>query len=101
MADQSQVYIIPPPPRPPREYSYDYGNQLNRWFNNLTELLNGIHYGRFNGLFLPIPNFPVTGYGLKPGEVFANAGILTVVREGDVWIGSLSITVSDGSVTVT
>lgn len=99
MADQSQVYIIPPPPRPPKEYSQDYGNQLNRWFDNLTELLNGIHYGRFNGLFLP-PPFATSGYGLKPGEVFANAGILTIVREGDVWIGSLSITVAAGSVTV-
>lgn len=93
--------IFPAPPRPPDgQWNADYGNQLNRWLQNTIDQLSGFTYGRFGGIMLA-PTFPTSGYGLRAGEVFANDGILTVVRTDDIWLGSFAIDVGLGSVTVT
>lgn len=87
------------PPRPPPEWSAEFGQQLLRWLQTLEQVLSGVSYGRFSGLFLP--GFPTSGYNLRAGEVFANNGVLTLVREDDIWAGGFAILVSVGSVTVT
>lgn len=85
------------PPRPPPEWTAEYGQQLLRWLQTVERVLSGVSYGRFSGLFLP--GLPTSGYNLRPGEVFANAGVLTVVREDDIWVGGFAISVDSGSVT--
>lgn len=96
----TRIVVLPPPPRPQSEFSFDFSNQLNRWLTQLQAIVQGIVYLRGSGLYLSPDSFPTTGYGLAPGEVFANNGILTWVREGDIWIGSLPISASLGTVTV-
>lgn len=97
----NQIPILPAPPRPPPSgWSQEYGNELNRWLTSISEILTGFTYGRFNGLFLAT-TFPTSGYGLRAGEVFANDGILTVVREDDIWAGGFAITTELGTLTVT
>ena len=94
------VPIFPAPPRPPASgWNESYGNELNRWLENVTRQLTGFTYGKFSGMMLAT-TFPTSGYGLRAGEVFANAGILTVVREDDIWIGSFAVTGSVGTITV-
>ena len=95
------VPIIPAPPRPPLTYSQSFGNEMNRWLQNLANAVTGIFYLRGNSLYLAPESMPTSGYGLRPGEVFANAGILTMVREDDIWIGSVHAEGSVGTITVT
>lgn len=100
MAGTPLIPIFPAPPRPPAQgWTPDYGNQLNRWLTNITDQLAGFTYGRFNGMLLA-ETFPTSGYGLRAGEVFANDGILTVVRPDDIWMGSFAVTASVGTLTV-
>lgn len=102
MVDASSVPIIPAPPRPPREgWTESYGNELNRWFADLTRLAFGFQYARLWGMYLAPGVFPTSGDGLKPGEVFSNDGILTLVREGDIWAGGFAVTAELGTLTVT
>lgn len=94
------IPIFPAPPRPPPQgWTPDYGNQLNRWLENVTNILSGFTYGRFSGMLLA-PTFPTSGYGLRAGEVFANDGILTVVRPDDIWAGGFTMSVGIGTLTV-
>lgn len=94
------IPIFPAPPRPPPGgWTPDYGNQLNRWLENVTAILSNFTYGRFSGMMLA-DTFPTSGYGLRAGEVFANDGVLTVVRPDDIWIGSFAVTGSVGTITV-
>ena len=100
MANTPLVPIFPAPPRPPASgWSESYGNELNRWLANVTDTLTGFTYGRFSGMLLA-DTFPTSGYGLRAGEVFANDGILTVVRPDDIWIGSFAVASSVGTITV-
>jgi hypothetical protein len=97
----NQIPIIPAPPRPPPSgWTSDYGNELNRWLTNVSEILTGFTYGRFSGIMLA-STFPTSGYGLRAGEVFANDGILTVVQEDDIWAGGFAVTMELGTLTVT
>ncbi len=100
MTETTRIIVLPPPPRPQPQFSYDYANQMNRWLTALQEQLQGVYYLRGGGLWLSPDSLPVSGYGLKPGEVFANDGILTMVRVGDVWAGGELVTVSVGDVVV-
>lgn len=95
------IPIFPAPPQPPAsgQWTPDYGRQLTRWLTTVTGLLSNFTYGRFNGMMLAT-TFPTSGYGLRAGEVFANAGILTVVRPDDIWIGSFAVTGAVGTITV-
>ncbi len=100
MTNTPLIPIFPAPPRPPASgWSESYGNELNRWLENVTKQLTGFTYGRFSGMMLA-DTFPTSGYGLRAGEVFANDGVLTVVREDDIWIGSFAVTGSVGTITV-
>lgn len=99
-AQTQLVPIFPAPPRPPPQgWTPDYGNQLNRWLENVTNTLTGFAYGRFSGMLLA-STFPTSGYGLRAGEVFANNGILTMVRVDDIWLGAFSVTGAVGTLTV-
>ncbi len=99
--ETTKLITLPAPPRPTEQFSFDWSNQLNRWLTQLQGQVFGIVYGRFSGLYLAPESFPTSGYGLKAGEVFANDGILTVVREGEIWAGSFSISAEIGDLTVT
>lgn len=100
MVDTPIIPIFPAPPRPPASgWNENYGNELNRWLENVTRQLTGFTYGRFSGMMLAT-TFPTSGYGLRAGEVFANDGVLTMVREDDIWIGSFAVTGSVGTITV-
>lgn len=96
-----QQSILPAPPRPPREVNLEWANQQARWLEGLYRWVSGTPHLTLSGLFFPPGSLATTGYGLKPGEVFSNDGILTIVREGDIWAGGFGITVSVGTVTVT
>jgi hypothetical protein len=103
MADSGTplIPIFPAPPRPPPQgWTPDYGNQLNRWLENITNQLSGFTYGRFNGMMLAT-TFPTSADGLRVGEVFTNGNVLTVVRANDAWVFGVSATTGLGSVTVT
>lgn len=99
---QQILPIFPAPPRPPPGgvWTLEYGNQLNRWLENVTNILSGFTYGRFSGILLA-DTFPTSGYGLRAGEVFANDGVLTVVRPDDIWAGGFLVTTGLGTLTVT
>ncbi len=100
MAMSNQIPIRPAPPRPPAELTQEWANELNRWLTGLSEAQAGFVYARLSGLFLAA-TFPTSGYGLRAGEVFANDGILTVVREDDIWLGSFAVSAELGTLTVT
>lgn len=93
--------LLPAPPRAPAQWTPDYANQLNRWLTNLEQTLQGIYLLRGAGLYLSTDSLPVSGYGLYPGTVFSNEGVLTIVRPDDIWAGSLAVETGLGSVTVT
>jgi hypothetical protein len=95
-----QPVIIPAPPRPPAGVEpQQYFNEMTRWLENFSRLVAGVHYLRGSGLYLP--ELDQSAYGLKAGEVWANAGILTWVREGDNGLTGVSATGSVGTLTVT
>lgn len=95
MANTPLIPIFPAPPRPGTP---DYGNQLDRWLRNVTDILGGFTYGRFSGMLWVGPTSPA---GLKTGEVFANGNVLTVVRLQDAWISpGVSATGAVGTITV-
>lgn len=94
----SKAPIQPAPPRAPDVFTAAWANQLTRWLQDQLRL-NEFPYLRGSGLYLL--NLPTSGYGLKPGEVFSNAGVLTIVREGDIWLGSVTSGAEMGSVAVT
>jgi len=100
MANTALISIFPAPPRPPASgWNENYGNELNRWLENVTNTLSGFTYGKFSGMLLA-DTFPTSGYGLRAGEVFANDGVLTMVRVDDIWMGSFAVTGSVGTITV-
>lgn len=90
--------IVPAPPRPPAAFNYEWANQLTRWLESQLRL-NQFPYLRGAGLYLL--DLPTSGYGLTPGEVFSNGGVLTIVRENDMWIGSQQISTAVGTLSVT
>lgn len=98
MVERAALPIAQVLPRPSAEYSVDYQNQLVRAIVQLQQLVTGIGYLRGSGLFLP--GLPIVGYGLRVGEVFSNHGVLTIVREGDIWLDTFSVSVEVGTVTV-
>jgi hypothetical protein len=99
MATNQQLIVLPAPPRYTGQDAGEYANQLNRWLDNLYRNVTGVTYLRGNGLYLP--GLPTVGYGLVVGEVFSNGGVLTIVREGDIWVDTFAVSCKVGSVTVT
>ena len=98
---QAVIAVLPAPPRPPAEYTYEFGMEMNRWLCHVAAMLTGTNYLRGGGLSLAPESFPTSGAGLKPGEVFSNDGVLTWVQVGDIWIGGLAIEAELGTLTVT
>lgn len=95
------VPIFPAPPRPPANgWTESYGNELNRWLENVTRQLTGFTYGRFSGMMLAT-TFPRGAYGLRVGEGYLNGRVLTFVLEGDVGLSTVYATGSVGTITVT
>lgn len=102
MATPQQLVILQAPPRyTPGQDAQDYANAVNLWLANLYRYLTGVVYLRGNGLFFPPPALPTSGYGLYPGEVFSNGGVLTIVGIDDIWAAGGAISAAVGSVTVT
>jgi len=100
MAIQTQDSILPAPPRYSGENTEQYQNALNRWLTDLDRRLNKeFHLLRGNSLFLV--GIPTSGYGLPPGYVFSNGGVLTIVTAGDIWAGGFDVAAAVGTVTVT
>lgn len=95
------VPVLPAAPRPSPVWTVEYGNQLYRWLAAVQQYFGGTPYLRGSGLFFPTGALPETGYNLAPGMVFSNAGVLTVVREDDIWAGPLTMNAAIGTVTVT
>lgn len=50
---------------------------------------------------LQLTDLPDTGDGLRVGDIFSNGGVLTIVRENDIFLGTVSSVVSLGELTVT
>lgn len=98
MAATNQLVVLPAPPRYTGQAPEDYANQMNRWLDSLYSYVTGLTYLRGNGLFLP--GLPMTGAGLRVGEVFSNGGVLTIVRASDIWIDTFAVTAYAGTVTV-
>lgn len=89
--------IQPGVPRAPDIFTRDWANQLTRWLENLQRV-GAFSLLRGSGIYLV--GLPSSGSGLKPGEVFSNGGVLTIVREGETWLGSVSTTTAIGTLTV-
>lgn len=101
MATQQQLIVLQAPPRYTGQDPTDYANAVNLWLANLYSYVTGVTYLRGNGLYFPPPSLPTSGYGLYPGEVFSNNGVLTLVAADAIWLGGLSASATVGSVTVT
>lgn len=101
MAAEPSPPTLPAAPRPSTNWTLEYGNQLYRWLTAFQQYYTNYPYLRGSGLYFLPDSLAETGYGLQPGMVFSNAGVLTVVREGDIWAGPLTATVALGTVTVT
>lgn len=91
--------IITAPPRVVTEPDRQWADNLVRWLERFVVEQRGA--GALRGGTLYLSNLPSNGFCLKAGEVFENNGILTIVRENDIWTGPLSTTVTAGAVTVT
>ncbi len=100
MAVVSQDSILPAPPRYTGQATEDYQNALNLWLVNLDRRLNKeFHLLRGSSLYLV--GTPTSGYGLPPGSVFSNGGVLTLVAASDIWAGGFGVAAAVGTVTVT
>ena len=69
--------VLKAPPRPRATYDEEYAKELYQWFLEVQAILNGVNYLRGGGLFLQ--TIPTSATGLKVGEVWSNAGVLTIV----------------------
>lgn len=103
MVNQNKAVILPQVPQPPRDgtWTAEYGRELTRWLLNFERIFTNPFYLRGNGLFFPDGALATSGYGLRVGEVFSNAGVLTVVRPDDIWAGGFAVTGAVGTITVT
>ena len=100
MAVASQASILPAPPRYSGENTEEYQNALKHWLTDLDRRINKeFHLLRGSSLFLV--GTPTSGYGLPPGSVFSNGGVLTLVSASDIWAGGFGVAASVGTVTVT
>jgi len=81
-------------PVAPREYDSNYVNQLAR---NLDRVIDEQRNPLTN-----IPNLPSDGAAnvLETGDLFQADGFLRIVRENDIFSGSVSATGAVGTVTV-
>lgn len=90
----SQVTI----PRPTKDYDVTYMNHLVRELRQAFDSANDPSLLKGGELYLD--NLPTLGAGLRVGYVFADSGVLKIVRENDVFADTFPITVSVGTVSV-
>lgn len=94
--------VIVEPPDAPLEYTQLWGSQIVRWLvrNVLLRSADPTPIVAAE-IYFPPPGLPTTGYGLAIGSVFDNGGVLTIVRNGDIWLQGSATALSVGTVTVT
>ena len=85
-------------PRPTRDYDGSYMNNLVRALQQAFDTANNPSLLKGGELYLS--NLPTLGAGLRVGYVFADSGVLKIVRENDVFADTFPITVSVGTVSV-
>lgn len=86
-------------PQAPAEYNAGSFNNIVRVIEDNFNLITGVGLVRAGGIFLVDP--PRTGAGLRPGEVYVDGeGYLRMVREGDIFLGSVSASGGLGTLTV-
>jgi len=85
-------------PRASDEYDSSFMNNMIKAIQNGFEDLRAPPMLRGGELFLN--NLPTRGATLPVGYVFADAGVLKIVRKQDIFADSFSLTVSSGKVTV-
>ena len=80
------------------DLSVSYVNQLVATLESAIDVLNSTREREFSEIRLT--NVQGNGSGLRVGDVFEDAGVLKIVRTGDIFTGTLSATGSVGTVTV-
>lgn len=88
-------------PNAPSTYDVGYFNQLVRQIEKVLNNNDQPELAKADALYLDLNTLPSSGYGLRPGFVFRDGSFLKIVLEGSVYMPSLKITVSRGTITVT
>jgi hypothetical protein len=92
--------LIPPTfPIAPSEYDIRYFNDLVRALQNLIVFIQAPGEGRQTTIVLT--NLASTDYGLEPGTIFEQNGVLRIAKLNMPAVGGVSGTGLVGSVTVT
>lgn len=90
--------LLPVLPLPPVLYDRTYMESLIRTIE--LHFLQGAEPGDLRAAKMAATDLPVTGGGLRDGDIFDDGGTLRIVRTGDVFSGTLVGTTAVGSVTV-
>lgn len=90
--------VIPQLPRPRREVTERYLNQLVSAVEHGLDVLNAVRQRTFTEISLT--NTQEHGGNLRVGTVFSDGGTLRIVRTGDVFAGTTVGTGAVGTVTV-
>ena len=92
--------LIPPVfPRPSATYSEGYMSDLVRALVSFVTYVRAVGEGRQTTIVLT--NLQDSDYGLEPGTIFQDAGVLRIALLNSSFPSGLSATGSVGSVTVT
>ena len=100
MARREQTSVPNPViiPRPSRDWDHSYMNNLVRALQQAFDTTSNPSLLKGGELYLN--NLPTLGAGLREGYVFADSGVLKIVRANDVFADTFPITVSVGTVSV-
>ena len=100
MARREQTSVPNPVviPRPTNDYDRSYMNNLVRALQQAFDTASNPSLIKGGELFLS--NLPTRGASLRAGYVFADSGVLKIVREDDIFAETFPITVSVGTVLV-
>jgi len=90
--------VIPRLPRTSLGLDEAYVDQLLSALEDAIDILNGTRQRTFTEISLT--NTQEHGNSLRVGTVFSDAGILKIVRTGDVFAAPFSATGTVGSVTI-
>lgn len=85
-------------PRPTHDYSSSYMNNLVKALQQAFDTAHNPSLLKGGELYLS--NLPTLGAGLREGYVFADSGVLKIVRSNDIFADTFPITVSVGTVLV-
>jgi hypothetical protein len=96
--DKIAALTIPRLPRPRGGVDEIYVDKLVDALESAIDIINGSQFRTFSEINLS--NTQGNGSHLRIGDVFEDSGTLKIVKTGDVFAASLSMTMSLGSVTV-